>query len=313
MVVLKSDKPVRRANVARPKFKHSARKIADPEAAPRRRKATTERVPSRLDSKTVLIDYRRGSKELLKYPPFDCCGHEADLLSGDISFMGWGPSGQVRVGVELKSVTDLIGSADSGRIQGTQIPRMIEQYDVVWLLYYGLFQPAPDKDEIQLWRKGGWRTYYLGKRAASYKMLMGFVVELQEIGVGVARVNSMREAAAWLEELIAWRSKRWGKHKAFRAFDRAQVNSIHSRKRVNRTTLAPRLDERTKLRATTAMAWPALGYERALAAANRWSVEEMVEATPEQWAELETKDRDSGKVKRLGLVTGKAVYDAIRW
>lgn len=310
MVVLK---PVRRANVARPRFKHSARKIADPEAAPRRRKATTERAPSKLDSKTVLIDYRRGSKELLKYPPFDCCGHEADLLSGDISFMGWGPSGQVRVGVELKSVTDLVGSIDNGRIVGTQIPRMMDQYDAIWLIYYGVFQPAPDKDEIQLPRKGRWKTHYLGKRAASYKGLMGAVIELQEAGIGVARVNSMREAALFLEELVFWRSKRWSEHKLFRAFDRAKVASLVSRKRVNRTTLAPRIDDRTKLRATTAIAWPALGYERALVAAKQWSVEEMVEATSEQWAELETKDRETGKTKRLGPVAGKAVYDAIRW
>jgi ERCC4-type nuclease len=269
----------------------------------------------------VLIDYRAGSKELLKYPPFDECGELCEIKSakgeaaGDVMFYGNGAQGRVSVGVELKSIDDLMSSSSNGRLQGTQLPVMLDEYDVVWLLYYGDVRPAPGSCALQIWRKGQWRNHYVGNRQVPYSYFSGFIISLQEVGINVAHARDISEAAAWLAELVRWRTKPWHKHKSLRQFDRSRrvTNGVVNGKQANRAALMPVLDERTQLRAQTALALPTLGMERALAAAERWSVREMANAGVEEWAELATVDRGTGKRKRLGKVSAEAVVRALNW
>lgn len=277
---------------------------------------------------TVLIDFRAGSNGLQHYPPFDTCGELADIrdkkgrCAGDVFFVGNGPDGQVSVGVEMKTVTELLTSTDNGRFQGhdSQLPIMLDEYDDVWLLYYGKYRPAPGSHCLQIWRKGQWRNHYVGNRPVPYGYLEGFLVGLQAIGVNVKHVDDLSEAAAWLAELVRWRNKPWKKHKSLQAFDRSRKVTSGQGKRDkgrNRASLMPTLDEKTLSRANVAVALPTLGYKRAVAAARKWSVAEMVvgrlltkkelaEAS-ERWAELATTDSESGKVKRLGSVAGDAI------
>lgn len=270
---------------------------------------------TKLEEATVLIDDRAGSRDLIKYHPFDKCGHLARLDSADVSFVGYGADGPVRVGVELKSVTDLISSMDNGRVQATQVRKMVDEYDVVWLLYYGEFRQAPNSNCLQVMKKGEFRNYYLGTRAVPYGMLTGFLISLHEVGVSTMRVHDFREAANWLEELVRWRSKPWDKHKSLRALDESgKVHRATANQRTkHRASLLPTIDERTEQRARIAKQLPALGYERALVVAEKWSVEQMVRATVEEWSELETVDRASGMTKKFGKGVGEAVWRTLRW
>lgn len=98
----------------------------------------------------ILIDSAAGSKELIKYPPLDnpsiaCLSNLAvssdTKSSADVCFAGNGPEGKkIVVGIELKSLSDLLASTDNGRLQDTQIPALISEYDVCWIVYYGEYR-----------------------------------------------------------------------------------------------------------------------------------------------------------------------------
>lgn len=273
------------------------------------------------DDAVVLIDYRRGSKELLTCAPFDRCGVESDLTSGDVCFVGNGPAGTVQVGVELKSLEDFISSTDNGRLQATQLKRMVKEYDVVWVLCYGRYRQAPRSDQLQLHKAGEWRNMYLGKRPVHYGMLAGLAIELQEIGVGWACVETKADAVDWLAQLVRWRSRPWKDHSALRVLDKSrqiskgrQDEGKGNDRRANRASLMPIMDDRIEMMANVASALPALGYWRAVAAAEHFTdVVSMVNASAEYWANLTTTDKATGKQRKFGKGVGDAVWQALRW
>jgi hypothetical protein len=304
--------PAKRKVVRRPRARTAANEPAPGKPLVKRKSTRVHIDPTEI---TVLIDDRVGSRDVIEYPPFDKCGELSRLNSGDVCFAGNGPDGPVMVGVELKSVEDLLSATDNGRIQGTQLPAMLAEYDVCWLLYYGRVRQAPLSNQLQVWRAGEWRNHYFGKRPTYYGMLSGFLIGLQEIGVNVQHVEDKRQAVDWLAELVRWRCKPWAKHKSLRAFDQSRVvrSTPTNDKRTNRASLMPVVDERTELRGRTALQWPSLGYERAMAAADLYTVKQMVNLTADQWAELETVDRATGKRKKFGKGVGAAVVAAVNW
>jgi ERCC4-type nuclease len=278
-------------------------------------KRKSKRQPFDYSDVSVLIANDVGSKDLIEYPPFDKCGELCDLTSGDVCFIGNGPDGPVTVGVELKNVEDLVSSTDNGRLQGTQFRRMLTEYQVIWLLYYGRFRQAPLSNQLQLWKAGEWRNHYLGKRPVYFPRLTSLLISAQEIGVNTWHCEDKRQAVDWLAELVKWRIKPWEKHTSLQALDQSRtVNNKDKReKQANRASLMPVIDERTQLRAKVALQLPALGYHRALEVAERYSVKQMVNLTPDQWAELETVDRATGKRKKFGKGVGAAVVAAVNW
>src|SRR3990167_1311571 len=101
----------------------------------------------------ILVDNRAGSVDLAKYPvlqPMTLC----QLDSGDVCFSGHGPDGDESIGIELKSIDDLVGSLDTGRMQ-TQLRRMTVDYTRVYLLFYGEYREGSD-GALQQFRKGAW-------------------------------------------------------------------------------------------------------------------------------------------------------------
>lgn len=276
-----------------------------------RRRSLTEDV----EQHAILIDDRAGSRNLMSYPPFDKCATLCRLDSADFAFVGNGPDGKVMVGVELKSITDLLGSTDNGRVQATQLPAMLDEYDDVWLLYYGAYRPSPDSHCLQVWLKGQWRNYYIGTRPVPYGYLEAFLIGLQAIGINVKYVPDEGQAAAWLAELVRWRTKSWGAHKSLRTFDRSRkITDGRQRKNKdgNRASLMPTVDDHTLLKAKFAAALPTLGYERGIAAARHFkSVFDMVIADEDDWAEVTTTSRKTGRKMRIGPSAAKEIVKAI--
>lgn len=240
----------------------------------------------------IWIDDRAGSKELVNYPPLDKTGELCRLDAGDVCLTGEGPTGTVLVGVEVKSITDLISSTDTGRLQGTQIPGMLRDYDVAWLLYYGEYRPGIRDQSLQIKRGKTWRGYRLGPRAVPYGYVAAFLLTLVAAGIRVQRVVDVREAAVWIGVLERWWSKPWDQHKGLHAFDNSRNLS-----------LVPDMDAETLLRARVAAQLPGVGFERAMAAARYFgTVREMVNASAGEWE----------KIEGIGRVVAGAAEEAVR-
>lgn len=187
----------------------------------------------------VLIDRRSGSADLadiacmdgrcdLVTLDFDVDGSGKLVACGDAMLVGNGPSGgSLSIGVELKSVSDILASVSTGRLGGTQIPRMLKVYDCVWLLIFGVCRPGPS-NFLQT-RKGKlWKNYRIGKRPVPWSYLEGFLLTAQLTAtfsrkpLFVKWVYDLREAAAWLVVLDHWLEKPWDKHRGLSVFDKSR-------------------------------------------------------------------------------------------
>lgn len=295
----------------------------------------------RLNSSTFTY-YKEIDKRTRKEKP-PSCRHCYDtgrvlssLSSGDVSFIGDGKYGPITVGIEVKSISDLISSISTGRLQDTQVSGMINDYDEEgrWILHYGLYRPSPKDNTIQIWREGsskrreGWYTLALGNRVVPYSYLESFKVStILEYGFHLIRVNDIIEAAQWLGVLHKTWTKPYHTHKSMRTVDRSQdVEEMMRRERDKE-----RQDGRTKTdngfvqasipiddhgnghnpkfmdRLRVAHTFPSLGFEKAKAAANWFSsIREMVNAEVDEWKEVEVEVGKGRKV-RIGKTIAKRI------
>lgn len=86
---------------------------------------------------------------------------------GDIAFFGNGPDNVLWwIGIEYKTIDDVVACIKSGRFTGTQLPGMLRTYDICFLLVEGIARP--DRERGQLVRYRGKATYGCGIQYAAY-------------------------------------------------------------------------------------------------------------------------------------------------
>jgi hypothetical protein len=187
---------------------------------------------------SLLIDDRAGSKDLKPYlDRLRVPNQLTQLEFGDVALLGRGPEDNwVRVGVEYKSLSDVLKCITTGRFAGHQLPGMfrrsilsdgtaLREYDVTWLLIYGVWRVDPNSGVIQTPHKVGgkteWRQISLGGRGYMGRDLDGFLLTLtQQSGIRIAKVGSEFEAASWIGALYKWwTGKSWDEHRSLQTFD----------------------------------------------------------------------------------------------
>jgi len=306
----------------------------------------------------ILIDSGEGSNSLLHYPPLDSLGLSARLPSppdsdtrADVFFHGNGPRGSsLRIGIEVKEITELASSLATGRLQATQLPGLLSLYDVRWLLIItGSCRRNPSSGALQkrVRVKGGgwsWLDWNVSGRTVSYSYVQRFLVSpafttfVDQHGEGIRfdRVYDKREAAAWIGDLYETYQKPYESHTSMRVLDRsgnrnglsdgsikARLSSLHD-PRIN--------DPKFAQRVRTAGSLPHVSYTRAVALAESFpSIQQMVnplctcrdglseeerekrEREEEKiWTEVKTKDQETGKGRRLGPSLSKEIGEAVR-
>lgn len=241
----------------------------------------------------ILLDPRAGSGHLIAHPPLDSLATHTELRAGDAAFIGRGPDRQVAVGVEVKSVADLLSSIQTGRLQGTQIPRMREEYDVVWLLVHGRWRVGADGGLLVYnERRCHWFNHPPEGHQFTYAYPEKWLMTAVESGVRVRMVEREEEVAAWLGLLAGWWEKRWERHGGMCAFDRSrEIPGVVG------------MENGGMLRAQVANCLPKLGVKRARAAAEHFpSVRGMINAGVEEWCEVEG----------VGKGIGERIVEAVR-
>lgn len=144
------------------------------------------------------------------------CEH-ATLRSGDIHFMGHGPQSPWRVGIERKSVLDLATCMDTGRLTGVQLPRLKEDYDVIYLLIEGgMRRRRTGELEGDLEYCYFDRDWTRPVKPVNYFALTNFITTLEaKAGVNVRRAFSPYDSAVEIVALYDWwTEKTWEEHRA---------------------------------------------------------------------------------------------------
>ena len=173
---------------------------------------TTPEIPDN----PILVDDREGSKDLVPLLKKRRLPVKATRLDfGDVAWEGHGPKGGCKVGIEYKTVRDVLSSMTSGRYAGHQLPGMIRQYDYVYLLVWGMVREDYESGLLQEYGKfDKWWDVTVGQTRFMYQQYAAYLDTMQtKVGVKVIRVNREHEAAAEIHSLYRWwTSKKWEQH-----------------------------------------------------------------------------------------------------
>lgn len=261
----------------------------------------------------IYVDSRAGSKELA--PLLHARGMPVTLTRmeyGDVSWLGQGMDGEpVSVGVEYKTIHDVIRCMCDGRFAGHQLPGLVQAYDLAYLLVEGLWRPN-SKTGILEYRKsrGEWAEVHSGSRRFMYRDLVTWL-STAEIKGGIRswRVSDLSEASIWISTQYRWWSENggWESHKSHLAFhDGTRFGYNYRRERAAQMVngLSDRaLLQRPSLCRMVAAQLPGIGWEKSAPIAKRYrTVEALTDATVEELQEL----------KGIGPKLAQGIYNSLR-
>lgn len=232
----------------------------------------------------LLIDRRVGSKDL--YPPLKKLGLPADLVEldyGDLAFEGRGPNAtSVLVGIELKTLPDLVNSLRTRRLARRQLPGLLKTYEHAWLVVEGLWRPDR-QGELTMYQGPRRRWRPLHGRMSSSEMEKRLLT-LEMCGLHVRYTTSRVATLAFVVSLYRWfTDKTMEQHQSHIAIH----GPLH---------LVPI----SRFRQAVAT-FPEIGLKTSLAVERHFegSLDRACTADADEWAAIETRD-DKGKTRRIG-------------
>lgn len=231
----------------------------------------------------VYLDDRAGSGAL--WQPLRSQGLDVQLTRmdyADVAFQGNGPEGcPVQIGIEHKQVGDIVKCMHDGRFAGHQLPGLVANYGVVYLLVEGSYRANPKTGELEVpafrGTKKGWANLRTGQRGVMYRELESFLITLEtKAGIKVRRTFNTHESCLFIKTLYNWWTvKAFEQHRSHLAFDESGL--------VDQALLV-----RPSLLKRVAKELPGIGWKKSAAvAAHFTSVAEMVGARSKEWQEIE--------------------------
>lgn len=148
-------------------------------------------------------------------------GLEADIFRleyGDACFEGNGPNGTIAVGIERKTLHDMLNCIEDARYAAYQRPGMMQLYSKSFLFIEGLWEPGEGGiytgKIMQGFRKGqSWGPLKTaGNRQVLYSKLFRYLVSVALSGVVVIPSYHIVHTAYNICELYHYFSKPWRAH-----------------------------------------------------------------------------------------------------
>jgi ERCC4-type nuclease len=150
------------------------------------------------------------------------------LVSGDFCFEGHGPDGRILIGVERKSLHDLLHCIDDGRYNQQRIS-MKQTYGFSFLIVEGLYKPSEDGWLLQGFvRKDGsisWRHCDYRQRPVLYSKLR-YLLSVALSGVIITYTKNLFETAYQVCELFHYFEEKWYNHTSLLATQKLAIPSI---------------------------------------------------------------------------------------
>jgi ERCC4-type nuclease len=220
----------------------------------------------------ILVDNRSGSKEL--YPLFPSGKAKLTRLEfGDFAFTGNGPEGiPWLVGIERKTIGDLVACIGSGRMSGNQLEGLVNGYNTVYVVVEGRFK-ADDEGVLVTWGFGKWKRPSHGRQFMLRDVFLFLHTLENVVGLKTWRTGDKRETVDWIMSLYQWWTvKEWEEH--------------HGHQQPH-TDLSP-VFVKASFEQRVMAQLKGVGWVRAKAIANIGaSVEEMVAWDEERWKEID--------------------------
>lgn len=248
----------------------------------------------------IILDWREGSADLLPhFLPGTAQLSEHDMET-DASFLGDGPGGKtVRIGVEVKQLSDVLKCIQDGRFAGEQLPSLVK-FTSYWLVIIGLFK-TDERTGMLIQRRGkDWREVQFGKRRFMGSDLEHWLMTMEmKAGVRYRHVTSNRQAAMFIYSLYRWwNDKGWDGH--------------NSHLQLHDTSPEVGLIKKASLKRNIAKEIPHIGWQRSAAAEDYFdSIKDMINATAMRWADMPTHKDKNDVEYTLGMKRGREIEEAL--
>jgi len=232
-----------------------------------------------------------------------------EMKSADFCFAGHGPPDPtghdlITVGIERKTLGDLIASMHSGRLMAKQIPRMLETYEYSYLLVEGSYRCNPGTGLIEEYTKLGWTPPRGGgKKGLSYAAIDHFLTSITlRTPVRLVRTSSYHQTVEAVISLYHYFQTRWDQHGSWKTFHSpGPPMAITSQPRENDSTDGEW--EKWVLR-LVAKELPGIGWERSLAVTEVFAnARQAIMADPREWQAV--KGVGAGIAGRVARALGK--------
>jgi len=179
----------------------------------------------------ILLDNRVGSKELLPY--IQRLGTKVELGHleyGDAAFEGHGPTGTIAVGVERKTLSDLLNCVDDARYSAHQRPGMLAMYQFNILMVEGIWKPDSTTGYLmECIRTLEWRPFRYRTQMVRYSKAFRYLLTLQIAGTPVIITRDLEHTAYNICECFAYLQKRWEDHTSLLETQKLNMPSLNGR------------------------------------------------------------------------------------
>lgn len=189
----------------------------------------------------IRVDPRIGSGEftrlLVRAGLTDVRKHP--LTFGDFCFWGNGREGRVRVGIERKTISEIVSAVGDSRFVGHQLPGLLARYPGhTWLLVEGNYYPDAHSGALKIGR----HFAGFGRSAHLYENVEKFLLTLEiKAGVHVKRTNGKTHTAMWLKALYDWYQKPYHQHKSAYKVDETRPEAVMFERRTMKRKVANQL------------------------------------------------------------------------
>jgi ERCC4-type nuclease len=234
----------------------------------------------------------------------------SDLEYGDFFFLGNGPQGDgtLEVGIERKTLSDMLTSNREERFSGRQLLGLLEVYAVPVLIVEGVYRADPRTGILQVPSGGGqWRDLRLGTTTFMHSELDRFLLSVAimtayQVGkpLIVTQTASKDATARKIADLYhLYTHKSWDEH---RAHDGVHMPTINEPVMLRKRT---RAEENFLTKRMVAMALKCgVGQDKSKdAAAHFGSIREMINADEKEWK----------RVPGIGKTIARAVVEEVTY
>ena len=140
------------------------------------------------------------------------------MPGGDFAFEGKGPTGSVFVGVERKTISDMVNSIRTGRLSGHQLIEMMTMYNRYYVVVEGIWGPGSD-GLIEIPRrvngKTAWVPLQIGGQRYMYSMVDRYMSSLEDTcGIRFRRTSNAFETAHCVSNIYHELNKPWDERTA---------------------------------------------------------------------------------------------------
>ncbi len=229
----------------------------------------------------ITIDDRESDAQFVRYMNAGSFRIER-LEFGDIAFVGNGPNEEpALVGIERKSIGDLLNSITSGRFAGHQLPGLLNSYNAVYVIVEGLYRSG--YDGILETRSGKeWFPIERGRKWLFSEVECWLTTQEEMAGVRVRRAINPQETAAIIHGLHQWWcSKSYNEHRSHLTLHKPHDTALLRKASLVRVIAAE---------------LPGIGWVRSEQVAKRFhTIAELVAADIKEWEGIEGIGKETAR------------------